>query len=380
MKIIITNLVEQDIDQITAAFRAIGWNKPRNLYETYLLEQTDDVRSVLVAKINSVFAGYITLKWCSAYSNFKEDNIPEIVDLNVLPPFRNQGIGTLLITKCESLVRARNFKSLGIGFGMTKDYANAQRLYIKLGYIPDGNGLAFQNQSLVYGDQVIIDDDLIFYLIKSLHDESEQLEINLPSYITTPRLLLRAPKIGDEDKLNLAILESFEILNQYMAWAKARPSLEESREVVTREARAWVINQSQNAELMLLIFDKETNDLIGATGFHNIKWEIPCAETGYWVRKKYSGKGYITEAANAITRYAFEVLKLKRLAITCNVDNKKSKKIPERLHYNLEAILKCNEVKPNTQETSDTLVYARTNLFDLPQLSVKWSYQKPTNF
>ncbi len=317
--------------------------------------------------------GYVTIKWHSAYPHFEEFSIPEIVDLNVLPPFRNQGIGSRLIFKCESEARARGFKSIGIGFGMTADYGNAQRLYIKLGYLPNGHGLFYKNKPLLHGDHITLDDDLVLHLTKSLNEEAETVEIHFPSYISTPRLLLRSPKAGDELNLNLAIKESFDLLKQYMPWAKTLPSLAESKEVITREAAAWVINKKQDAELMILIFDKDTNDLIGATGFHHINWEVPCAETGYWVRKKYSGQGYILEAINALTQYAFKVLKLKRLAITCDADNVKSKRIPEKLNYKLEAIIKANRIKPNTQEICDTLLYAKTDLINLPELKVEWN-------
>jgi hypothetical protein len=36
MQINFENLAEKDINQIIAAFQAIGWNKPRSLFETYL--------------------------------------------------------------------------------------------------------------------------------------------------------------------------------------------------------------------------------------------------------------------------------------------------------------------------------------------------------
>jgi RimJ/RimL family protein N-acetyltransferase len=157
-----------------------------------------------------------------------------------------------------------------------------------------------------------------------------------------------------------------------MLWAKEKPSLEESENVVKREAQNWILKKKSDPELLLFILDKNTNDLIGATGFHGIDWDVPCAETGYWVRKKYSGQGYITEAINALTQYAFKVMKVKRLAITCDVDNERSKKIPERLGYHLESTMKANRIKPNMGEATDTLVFVRSNLTNLPVLDVSW--------
>lgn len=200
--------------------------------------------------------------------------------------------------------------------------------------------------------------------------------LDLPMQIETPRLLLRPPQIGEGKLLNATILESFDILHQFMLWAKEKPSLDDSEEVVRREAAHWILKPKDDPELMLFILDKKTNDLVGATGLHNIDWDVPCVETGYWVRKKYSGQGFITEAVNAITQYAFKILHVKRIAITCDVDNERSKKIPERLGYSLESIMKANRIKPVSGEVSDTVVYVRNDLINLPELDVQWGSNK----
>jgi acetyltransferase (GNAT) family protein len=93
-KIILSSLNENDIDDIVLAFKSIGWNKPKSLYENYLQEKLNDIRSVIIAKTDGKFCGYVTMKWKSDYPAFNEKEIPEIVDLNVLPQHQNRGIGT----------------------------------------------------------------------------------------------------------------------------------------------------------------------------------------------------------------------------------------------------------------------------------------------
>lgn len=80
----------------------------------------------------------------------------------------------------------------------------------------------------------------------------------------------------------------------------------------------------------------------------------------------------MTEAVNAITWYAFKQLQMRRVAITCDIDNVRSKKIPERLGFQLEGVLKTNRVKPLTGEISDTLIYAKYDVNNLPNLAVSW--------
>lgn len=161
---------ESDIDQIVSAFKKIGWNKPRSIYEDYLKEQSEGLRTILVASEHDLFCGYVTIKYKPQYLSFCNKNIPEISDLNVLPCYQNKGIGTALINNCEVIIKDRGYTQAGIGVGMTADYGNAQRLYVRLGYIPDGNGLQYNNTPVHYGEKINVDDDLVLYFTKNIQD------------------------------------------------------------------------------------------------------------------------------------------------------------------------------------------------------------------
>ena len=158
----------KDIPEIVSSFKNIGWNKPSSLYESYLNEQDQNKRTILVAKINNQFCGYVTIKWKSDYQYFIDNNIPEISDLNVLPTYRKKGIGTALIKKCEKIARDHGHFKVGLGVGMTRDYGSAQRLYFHLGYVPDGNGLYHNYKAVNYSDTVTADDNLVIFLTKKV--------------------------------------------------------------------------------------------------------------------------------------------------------------------------------------------------------------------
>lgn len=160
-------LEAQDIPQIAQAFEELGWDKPASQYERYLMEQALEVCDVYVAFIEGQFAGYLAIYWKSPYESFREQNIPEIVDFNVLPKFRRMGIGSQLMDQAESAI-ARVSPRAGIGVGMTPEYGAAQRLYILRGYVPDGLGLHSRDHYVRYGEQIKVDDDLALYLTKDL--------------------------------------------------------------------------------------------------------------------------------------------------------------------------------------------------------------------
>src|SRR5258708_18025447 len=170
LDVIIRSLREQDISVMVTAFRVIGWKKPAKQYEQYLCEQEKGSRIVLVAFANETFCGYLTVNWQSGYLPFQAENIPEIVDLNVLPDFRRRGIGTRLMDEAERHITHRS-PIAGLGVGLLVDYGAAQRLYVKRGYIPDGRGLVYGHQAVGPGAQVIADDDLVLYLMKTLTND-----------------------------------------------------------------------------------------------------------------------------------------------------------------------------------------------------------------
>jgi ribosomal protein S18 acetylase RimI-like enzyme len=161
-------LEENDIPEIVSAFEALDWNKPTSLYEYYFQEQQENLRMVFVAKNKGIFAGYVTIRWESPYDFFKIQNIPEIIDLNVLPQFRKQGIGAALIAACEESARQRGNVKIGLGVGVTADYGSAQRLYVRLGYVPDGRGLYYKEHQVLHGDMIVIDDEVALHFTKSL--------------------------------------------------------------------------------------------------------------------------------------------------------------------------------------------------------------------
>lgn len=152
-------------DLADAAHKA--FSKPRSTFETYFQEQETGDRLIWLAYEENAVAGYITLKWQSSYPFFKTAQIPEIMDLNVMPAFRKRGIGNDLLLTAEKAAATRS-DVVGIGVGLYPDYGQAQRLYIKRGYIPDGQGITYQYETLAPDNTARLNDDLILWFTKVL--------------------------------------------------------------------------------------------------------------------------------------------------------------------------------------------------------------------
>ena len=190
----------EDAATITAAFQAQGWNKPLSQYLKYYDQQLHNERVVLIATLHHTgdrpltlpnahhtpeptphstnqgsvpfvptspaFAGYITLLWKSPDPYFSQHNIPEIQDFNVLIAYRNQGIGSQLMDAIEEIAFEKH-PTVGLSTGLLSDYGSAQRLYVKRGYIPTGEGIKYKGKVLQYHDTVKADDDLVLSFTKS---------------------------------------------------------------------------------------------------------------------------------------------------------------------------------------------------------------------
>lgn len=183
--------------------------------------------------------------------------------------------------------------------------------------------------------------------------------LDFPESFDTQRLFLRAPRFGDGKAVNEAIAESIDELRPWMPWAKEVPTLDESEENV-RVARLKFL---ERADLRLHLWDKETGQLIGCSGFHRIDWMAKKFEIGYWLRTSAWGKGLMTEAVEGITTFAMETLEANRVEIRCDANNLRSAAVAKRLGYPLEAVLRHEKLN-TAGELSDSMVFAKVRGYD----------------
>lgn len=125
-------------------------------------------RDVFIAALDGRDAGSVVLNWQPQYSLYRKLDIPEIQDLHVVPDARRRGIGAALIAHCENLIREDGHTQAGISVGLHGAFGAAQRLYVRLGYMPDGNGITYERQPVSAGDRCAVDDDLCLMMVKDL--------------------------------------------------------------------------------------------------------------------------------------------------------------------------------------------------------------------
>jgi RimJ/RimL family protein N-acetyltransferase len=193
--------------------------------------------------------------------------------------------------------------------------------------------------------------------------------IDVPMPIRTPQLLLRPKQVGDGATTAAAVAETWDELHRWMRWAEIRDEFtEESMEIRNRRVMASFILR-EGIELMGI--EVETGTVVIWCGLHDIDWQGRQCDTGYWVRKSAHGRGFATEATNALVRYGFGALGMRRIGLTHSAGNEASRRIAEKLGFCFEGIQRSANVLPGGK-LADRHCYARVDIAGLPDLEVRW--------
>ena len=172
--------------------------------------------------------------------------------------------------------------------------------------------------------------------------------------LVTERLVIRSPVRADASQVREAIRETITMLRPWMPWADHVPTLAEAEETCRKAEESF----RDGSDYRLHLFLKEPLVFVGGSGLHRMDWSVPKAEIGYWIRTSCSSKGYIIEAVREITRYALDELQVNRVEIRMSSRNLKSRRVPERLGFNFEGILR-NDDRHLDGSLRNTCVYAK---------------------
>jgi len=165
------------------------------------------------------------------------------------------------------------------------------------------------------------------------------LLLDIPPEFVGERVVVRPYREEDTEAVFSAIAESEGTLTPWMPWAGTHRTPADTREFIRRTVGRFILRE----ELTLGVFLREGGDYLGSTGIIPRDWQIPVFEIGYWLRDSAVGKGYMSEAVRLQTAYCFDGLGAQRVEIRCDARNERSRAIPQRLGFALEATLRNNQ-------------------------------------
>ena len=121
------------------------------------------------------------------------------------------------------------------------------------------------------------------------------------------------------------------------------------------ETKRLILRKPKAKDIDDFVIDVD-GSAVGMIGLFEIIPKLK-AKTGYFIGKKYRGKGITTKMIKEITKYGFKKYKLKRIFAHVNVENKASAKVLEKSGFILEGIEKKNWVKHGKYH--DQFLYAK---------------------
>ena len=95
---------------------------------------------------------------------------------------------------------------------------------------------------------------------------------------------------------------------------------------IERQARGW----AEGNEAGFVIVERASGELVGGIGLR-ISPNHRRAEMGYWIAVPYWNRGYCTEAAGAVLRWAFQDLSLHRVHASHFRNNPASGRVMEKI-------------------------------------------------
>lgn len=142
----------------------------KRYYKRQLINQDKQECSALVAEYKGNIAGYVFLYYKCKWGGMANCNVPGIVDLMVFEQYRNKGVATVLMDFAEKIASGYGEK-VYLDVCLNSEYGPAQRLYVKRGYMPDGNGVYYKEKVCETDAIVKNDDELTLCLVKGLIGE-----------------------------------------------------------------------------------------------------------------------------------------------------------------------------------------------------------------
>jgi ribosomal-protein-serine acetyltransferase len=170
-----------------------------------------------------------------------------------------------------------------------------------------------------------------------------------PTFELADGLRLRALEETDAIELHALIEANRTHLTRWMPWA-ARQTFEDTVSFLGATRRQLADNDGLQAALT------SGTAIVGVVGFHGVDWPNRTTSLGYWLAAAAQGQGAMTRAVGALVDHAIGAWELNRVEIRADVENLRSRAIPERLGFKLEGTLR--QAQRFGEGYRDQLLYA----------------------
>ncbi len=290
------------------------------------------------------------------------DDVP-LFDLRIADRYRGNGYGSRTLKKVAHYVFSLKDEKIRLAGHTRQDHVAMRKTFERAGFVKEGQlrSAWFAPKENRYYDAVTyamtredFERGTSTPVVWDRFEGKEPLS-GFPEVIETERLYLRIPFIEDVESVWRAQIRSHEQLKQWLAWAQQLPT----KQHVEKNVRERLADFMLKKQFSFHIFTKRHDEFVGIVTLQNIDWTIPKFEIGYWLDTAHSGQGYMIEAVERLTQFAFDSLCARRIEIRVAERNTKSRVIPEKLGFQLEGILRQNALTADGTHLRNTCIYGK---------------------
>ncbi|MGF1753277.1 GNAT family N-acetyltransferase [Vibrio makurazakiensis] len=142
--------------------------------------------------------------------------------------------------------------------------------------------------------------------------------------IISTNLALRV--IQPEDANTFAqLIQHSPSLYPWVDWCHSDYTIDEASKFILATRLNWVKAEAFGFG----VFHRKTNKFLGMVAINELYHTFNMASLGYWIGDEFQRQGYAKEAMIALFEFCFAQLKLTRLEIVCDPDNKPSQALIE---------------------------------------------------
>ncbi|MER2535744.1 MAG: GNAT family protein [Rhizobiaceae bacterium] len=163
------------------------------------------------------------------------------------------------------------------------------------------------------------------------------LRRDLPS-LTGRRVTMRLPQRCDYEQWSSLRRESRSFL---VPWEPEWGRDELGRPAWRQRLARSLDDHRRGAAIGFFIFACDDRRLLGGITLGNIRYGVArSGHIGYWIGERFAGQGYMSEALDLLSAYAFDRLALHRIEAACIPDNARSIRVLEKAGFQREGLLR----------------------------------------
>ena len=156
--------------------------------------------------------------------------------------------------------------------------------------------------------------------------------------IVSPSITLKPISMSDAHVIFQTIDSQRDYLGKWLPFVQFTNRVESTEHFI----KSIIADMKDKLDFTFVILYED--EFAGLIGFKDTDRINRKTEIGYWLSEPFQKKGIITQSVKALCELAFFELKMNRIQIRVAVNNLPSKKIPQRLGFQLDGIERDGEL------------------------------------